>query len=468
MKSSATASISPSEMLDRLPPQDLNAEKQVLGSILLNPRIIDEITLSGADFYSDANRRIFECMVAMRDARKPIDVYSLFDALKAAGSLEATGGQSYMAEIAGSVAVWAHYRHHVSIITRHACNRRIIQIASSAIRDAFEPGADPAKLITQAEAAFSRLDGSEEGEDPQGMQDVLVRALEQVENVAERGEHLGVPTGLARFDEEIGGLFPRELTILAARPRIGKTALASQIALHLGNRGRAVYFATVEMGRVELATRMLCTHAGVSGQKIRNATIETHEKASLVRAANLLAKANITLHDRPRMSVYDIRRAVRRASKDGLSLVVVDYLTLVEPPDRRKKRYEQVGDITKELKAIAKECNVPVLCLAQLNRDLDRTTAVTGRAKVVRRPNLADLRESGDIEQDADMIIFLHRQAAGYRSEEDDSAELLIDKNRNGACGSYKLRWQADVTKYVDDAEVPAWEDDGGTDSGWD
>lgn len=441
------------ELLDRLPPQDLTAEQQVLGAAIMDPRICDELAtlLSSGQFYAAAHATIYDVLMRMHDTQTPISPKTFVQVLQQRGELERVGGVATLADIVNSVAVSKHYAYHAGIVVAKAKRRDLIHAASEMLRDCWDETEDVAEIINRQEQVLSRItSGQAAAVEAKPISSVMLEAMAHIDKVAERNEGIGILTGFDRFDEQIGGLFPSELIVLAARPGVGKTAMACQVTSHIGTR-RPVYFASLEMAGREIAMRMLCTRAEVNSQRIRTASLNREERERLSDAANKVATLNVTLDARPRMTVMDIRRAARKVHRrEGhLGLVVVDYLTLLTPTDEKKKRYEQVGDVAKELKALAGELETPVLALAQLNRDIDKT----GKNGEARKPRMADLRESGEIEQVADMIIFLHRQAVGYRATESRHAELLIEKNRNGVTKGYKLDWTPEYTRYAMSAQ---------------
>ena len=439
-----------SEILDRLPPHDLDAERQVLGAAIMDPGICDELgaLLSAEDFYSDAHGKLYDVLIRMHDTSTPISTSSLVGILRQRGDLEAIGGTAALAEIVQSVAVARHYAYHAGIVVEHARRRQMIHAAAEVLRDCYDKTQETTGIINRAEAAFSQVvPGGGPDVEPQPINEVMVDVLQHIDEVQARGEGIGIATGFSRFDEQIGGLFPSEMTVLAARPGVGKTAMACQISTFVGGR-RPVYFASLEMSRREITTRMLCTEAEVDSQHIRTASLSGAERERLTRASQHVASTQVILDPRPTMSVMDIRRAARKVHRKegGLGLVVVDYLTVVTPPDETKKRYEQVGDIARRLKALAEELDIPVLVLAQLKREVDGA----GKNGKPRQPRMADLRESGEIEQVADCIIFLHREAIGYRAKDSRTAELLMEKNRNGVTKGYKLLWEPTFTRYTE------------------
>jgi replicative DNA helicase len=422
--------------LDRLPPQNLDAEKGVLGSILLDPNLCDDVleVVQTDDFYSDANRKLFFHVAEMRSNGSSIDATLLVERLRNAGELEAVGGMAYLAEVVQSVPVAAHAVQYAQIVKEKALRRRVIHAATSMLRDAYEESAPIDDVVSDCEASLQKIPTGESLGEPVQLFQALIAANVVVDDIALRRRAAGVMTGIHSFDHAIGGLFPGELVLLAARPSVGKTALALQVALHVASKARSAYFASLEMRTTDLALRVLCGQSGVSLARVRAAEVEAADTAQMMAVGQALSGLPIWLHDRPRLGVPDIRRACRRlASKVELSLVVVDYLQRITPADPKAPRHLQVGANAWELKALALELHVPVLCLTQLSRAAEERDKKTG---IVREPRMSDLKETGDQEQDADMVLLLHRQQRAVE------ASLILAKNRQGDQGRFNLFFQ--------------------------
>jgi replicative DNA helicase len=435
------------ELLDRVPPSDLEAERHVLGCCILQPALLDELpdVLNGAAFYAPAHTELWELLVARREARAPIDVKFLADAARNNSVLSEAGAGAFIAELA-KVPTIRHAHHYAAVVRSKAAFRRVIQAGLDLVRRGYVADEEPEQLVADAETALREIVTGAQREAVTPIAAALCDALTRIDAIQNRREEAGLLTGLPLFDNQVGGLFPGELAVLAARPGVGKSALAGQIAHHAAERGRLVYFASLEMQASELATRLLCGLAGVNGKKIRTGRLGADDSARLTEHSQTLARAKLIFDDRPALRLSDIRRAANRLVHDGLQLVVLDYLQLVTPDDRRIPRYEQVGRLTAGLKCLARELNVPLLCLCQLNREAEQQD----------RPRLGNLRESGSIEQDADVVIFIHRKTAGSgRGETGSEAELIVAKNRNGETGVFPLRWHAARTMFTDAESFP-------------
>ena len=441
-----------SEILDRLPPQDLDAEKSMLGAVLLKADVLDEVLAicRPEDCYAEANRRIFAQMAAMHEARVPVDALTLRDRLKRCGDLEAIGGTAYLAEVAGSVPVFSHAAYHARIVRQKARYRSLILAATETLRDAYAESGEPDAIADKMEAMLLASDGPSD-DAPVDAQESVVAALERIDRVFQDGRPSGLPIDFADFNRDIGGLFPGELFIVAARPGVGKTSMAAQIAYHVATHAGLVYVASMEMSHVEWTTRVLCSQAGVDSTLIRTGTLTDEHVRDLNTTANAMAQARWTVHDKKSRTVADVARWARRLVRRGLKLVVVDYLTLLQPRDRKIQRYQQVGEMAEGLKHLASELQVPVLCLAQLNR----------QGSDHEEPDLRMLRESGDIEQHADVVSFLWTPAAAAIEKRNDAdrdkgrepgdwdAMWSIKKNRNGQVKNFRLKWHPSQTRFT-------------------
>lgn len=431
------------ELLDRMPPSDRSAERAVLASVLIAPgRLVDaSAILQPSDWYVDAHRLIWQTMLAMDDAGEPVEILLLSRRLKAAGHLEAIGGNAALGEIATAVATAAHVEYYARIVRQKARYRALIRAATEALKAAYGEEAAPEAIADQVEAALLEADPTS-GAPVEASQ----AALDAIADFAveSQSRQVGAMTGLYEFDERIGGLFAGELCILAARPGIGKTSLACQIAHWAAMRGKRVYFVSLEMSAKELVTRVICSQANVSSKLVRTGQLQHSHVAALSQAAQPFAGLKWSIHDKPSMTVAEIRRWARRLAKKDLGLIVIDYLQLLTPADRRIQRHEQVGQLSKALKELARELEVPVLCLTQLSREAVKD----------QEPQLHHLRESGSIEQDADLVLFLYpptekekEKAAGAEGEW--NAVLKVAKNRNGELAKLRLCWEPERTRFT-------------------
>lgn len=437
--------------LSRGRPGNFEAERNVLGSILLKPDVCDDVALlvRPEDFSDEAHQTIFRHLLDLHDSAARIDATILLDRLRTKGDLEQIGGAATIAEIINSVPHAAHAAHYAGIIRDKAMLRSLIDASTDILRDAYDAFDEPRELLSQAEEKiFSILEqrSSAEAKPIQAvLEDVMVRMDARMKHEHALG---GVETGFTDLDTLCGGLHNSELIILAARPSMGKTALAMNIAEHIAiDTHQPVLFVSLEMASLELADRLLCSAAQVNGHRLRNGTISQEDRRRLVQKSSEISSAPLFIDDTPGRTLTEIAAVARRLKrKQGLSLIVIDYLQLIEPDNPRDPRQEQVARIARRLKTMSRELDIPILCLAQLNR----------QAEVSRdnRPRLNHLRESGAIEQDADVVMFVHREEYYQTTDEDrervkGEAEIIISKQRNGPIGDVKLLWQHDYTRFV-------------------
>ncbi|MAT72283.1 MAG: replicative DNA helicase [Planctomycetaceae bacterium] len=438
-------------------PKALEAEKAVLGSILLLPEVFDEVALvlHQDDFSDEANRTIFSHLQEMHSAGKQIDLMLLVERLRHAGVYEQIGGAAYLAELGKQVPTAAHAEYYGKIVADKAVLRSLILAGTDIVAAAHATDADTREVLAKAEErVFSILD-QRGGATLSSIRDVLQESLDRIAaRMDQQHAYGGIETGFDDFDQMTGGLQGSELVILAARPSMGKTALAMNMAEHVALQLRLpVLFVSLEMAAIELGDRLLCSVAGVNGHRLRNGTITNDERKKLIEASGQLSESPLFIDDSPSRTMTEIAAQARRLKKKhGLSLVVIDYLQLIEPDNARDPRQEQVSKIARRLKGMARELDVPVLCLAQLNRQVE--------ASRDNKPQLSNLRESGAIEQDADVVMFVHRDEYYCTNEEDrervrGEADLLIRKQRNGPTGDVKLTWVHELTRFRNFSHKP-------------
>jgi replicative DNA helicase len=433
-----------SEILDRLPPHDLEAEKGVIGSILLLPDACDDVAvlLRPDDFYAVANEKLYAHLLAMRDHGDPIDSTLLLDRLNGSGDLEAVGGAAYLYEVLNAVPHAGNAVYYAQIVRDKATLRALIHASTEILRDAYAPTLEPRDMVGRAEELIFAVHDERSTDQITTMEQLLHEAFDRIDARADRREGVGLPTDFQDLDNLTGGLHGSEFIILAARPSMGKTALATNIAENVALKAQVpVLFVSLEMARLELAQRMLCSQARVDASKFRSGFISSEDRRKLVAASGKLYKAPLFIDDTPTRTCTEIAACARRLKrKHKLALVVIDYLQLIQPDDPREPRQEQVAKMARRLKGLARELKIPVLCLAQLNRQ-------TEQGKEGHRPRLSHLRESGAIEQDADVVMFIHREEYYCTREEAQEkgicgqADVIVAKQRNGPTGDLKLAW---------------------------
>lgn len=442
-------------LLKNAPPQSVEAEKGVLGSLLLLDELCDEVAtiVRSRDFYYPENQAIFRHLLEIHEEGKRIDITLLYERLKQFNEFDSCGGAAYLEEIVHAVPTAANAIHYAQIVRDKSTLRDLISNHTQILREAADQTHEPRELLAKAEAGLFRILEDRGGVDVLTMEDVLHQALERIEDrLASGGGISGVSTGLVDLDGLIGGLHESELIILAGRPSMGKTALAMNIAEHVAIVDQqSTLFVSLEMSRLELAERMLCSRGRINSHKLRSGFLSSTDHKRLVSTAAETSSAPLFINDSPSMTMTDIAATARRLKRrQKLKLLVIDYLQLIEPDNDSDPRQEQVARIARRLKGLARELKIPVLCLAQLNR----------QAEVTRdnRPRLSHLRESGAIEQDADVVMFVHRDEYYATTDEERAAVagqamVIVAKQRNGPTGEKKVRWTQEFTRFENLAE---------------
>src|SRR5947207_10305272 len=434
--------MSPLEFPARIPPHNLDAERAVLGAILLEgretlPRVIE--VLRPSDFYTEAHRAAYGTMLRLFDRGEPVDLITLSEELRRTDQLEFVGGAAALAILVEQASIAAHLIAYAQIVRDMAVLRELIQTSTHIIGQAFEAREDGQTLVADAERQiFGRAERRLEGSALR-VGKILKTTLEYIERLYERKEHVtGVATGFEKLDLETSGLQPADFVIIAGRPSMGKTAFALNIAQHVGValHGKVLVL-SLEMSAPQLVQRMLCSEAKVDSQAVRTGRLSASDWHRLTAAAGRLSEAAIFIDDSPGLTVLEARAKARRMKAEhGLDLLVIDYLQLMRGRASMESRQQEISEIWRSLKALAKELNVPVVALSQLSR------AVESRATRDFRPQLSDLRESGALEQDADLILFLYRQSL-YKEDlppdEVNIADVIIGKQRNGPVGTVKV-----------------------------
>ena len=425
--------------LHRIPPQNIEAEQSVLGGILLDNQGLNAVleVITGRDFYSEAHRRIFEAMINLSDRGEPVDLITLSSILKDRTQLDKAGGAAYLAGLVDNVPSAANVAHYAKIIKNKAVLRSLIGTATDIVTKSFQTGADVDQLLDEAEHAIFEISENKIRPSFYPFRDIIKKSIKTVEHLYENKEMVtGVATGYERIDELTSGFQKSDLIIIAGRPSMGKTAFALNIASHAAlEAGLPVAIFSLEMAKEQLALRMLASEAKVDSQRIRKGFLGETDWEKLVGAAGRLSEAPIFIDDTPAITVLEMKAKARRLkAESGLELILLDYLQLMRGGVYKDSREQEISEISRSLKALAKELNVPVVALSQLNRKVeDRTN---------RRPQMADLRESGAIEQDADVIAFIYRDEVYNKSEDNPErgmAEIIIGKQRNGPTGVVKL-----------------------------
>ncbi len=440
---------------DRRPPYSLDAEQAVLGAMLLDQ---DAILRAGEHvddtmFYQEGHRRIFRAMLALSERGEVADFLTLGEELARRGELEASGGKDYVTFLIDAVPTAANVEYHAKIVREKALLRRLIEVSTTVVSEAFEGRRLAAELLDDAESKIFQIGEAQNASNFTRIKELLWPAMERIEAQSRSGNAVtGVPTGYKDLDEMTSGFQPSDLVIVAARPSMGKTAFTLNIAQHVAiTEQKAVAFFSLEMSKDSLVQRMLTSEARIDAQTLRKGRLRDDDFPRLARAAGILSHAPVFIDDTPGITVLEMRSKARRLKSDhGLDLVIVDYLQLMSGPSA-ENRQQEVSQISRGLKALAKELRVPVVALSQLSRAVDqRAGAEKGR------PVLSDLRESGAIEQDADLIMFLFREEVYAERENgqlkdpgvEGKAEVIIGKQRNGPIGTVPLFFHKQYTRF--------------------
>jgi len=425
--------------LHRLPPQNLDAEQSILGGILLDNQALNSVleVLEHRDFYSESHRKIFAAILDLSERNEPCDLITLSSMLKDKQQLDQVGGMAYLASLVDNVPSAANVAHYAKIVKEKAILRRLIGTATEILTKSYNAGADVDEVLDEAEHAIFEISENKIRPAFFPIKNIIKDSFKTIEKLYERKELItGVPTGFEKIDDLTSGLQKSDLIIIAGRPSMGKTAFALNIAQHAAtDAGIPVAVFSLEMSKEQLALRMLSTAAKVDSQRLRKGFLGETDWPKLTTAAGRLSEALIFIDDTPAITALEMKAKARRLkAESGLGLIILDYLQLMRGGAYRDSREQEISEISRSLKALAKELNVPVIALSQLNRKVeDRTN---------RRPHMADLRESGAIEQDADVIAFIYRDEVYNKSEDNPEkglAEIIIGKQRNGPTGMVKL-----------------------------
>lgn len=439
------------EVLKRVPPQNIEAEQSVLGAILLDNEAINHALeiLTDEDFYRDAHREIFRAMAALSDRNQPVDAITLTESLKTKGLLEQVGGVGYIAELADAVPTAANVAYYARIVREKAVLRSLASIATSIAASAYDQPGDVEQFLDEAEHRIFEISERRIRPAFHSMSELTRESIKLLERLYESRELVtGVPTGFTDLDIITAGLQPSDLIVLAARPSMGKTALALNIAAYAAmdaDQPRGVAFFSLEMSKEQLVLRLLCSEARVDSARARKGFLEGDDFRKLAQAAGRLTDAQIFIDDSSDTTPITLKAKCRRLARErgnNLGLVIVDYLQLMRSSRPGESREKEIAEISRSLKALAKELKVPVIALSQLNRQVE--------TRPDRRPLLADIRESGAIEQDADVIGFIYRDEMykGKESKEPGVGEVIIAKQRNGPTGTVKLTYLGQYTRF--------------------
>ena len=436
------------EMRGVLPPNSMEAEVSVLGAMLQDSLAVQRATeqLKPEDFYQPEHREIFQVMAELNRRQAPIDLTTLQAELSRKGTLEGIGGMRYLMKIVSDVPTAANVRSYIEIVREKSTLRRLIAACGQITRDSYSQQKELPTILSEAEKAiFDIVMDRHEGESLKPMSEVIVKTLDEIQELDRlKGEIAGVPTGFIDLDRLLTGLHAGELIVVGARPAMGKTSFAMNLAEHAAlNKGKVTAVFTLEMPREQIAMRMLCSDARVDMQRVRRGTLRDEDWTKLANTLGPLAAAPLYIDDTAAITPTQLRSRCRQLKMDkGLDLVVVDYLGLMRADGKTENRQLEVSEISRQLKAIALELKIPIVACAQLSR--------ANKDRIDKRPMLSDLRDSGSIEQDADVVMFLHREEYYNKETEDKNiGEVIISKQRSGPLGTVKLAWLSEFTTFA-------------------
>ncbi|MBC7232109.1 MAG: replicative DNA helicase [Chloroflexi bacterium] len=434
--------------IDRLPPQNIEAEQSVLGSLLIDREAIIKVApfLQPGDFYREAHGQIYAAILDLHERREPADFITLCDELERRGQLDAVGGPSYLTSLINSVPTSIHVEHYARIVERTAILRRLIEASGKIAALAYEEAEDVDEVVDRAEQILFDVSQRRISRGLTPIKRILTEYYDRIEYLHQhQGEMVGLPTGFIDLDRLLGGLQRSDLIIVAGRPGMGKSSFGMTLAHNAALKHNAVVaFFSLEMSAEQLVQRLIAGETGISSQRLRIGDIRDIEWDKFVKATGTLAEIAIFIDDTPSPSPMEIRTKCRRlAAEYGLDLVIIDYLQLMRSGVRSENRVQEISYISRALKALARELNVPVVAMSQLSR------AVESRQD--KRPILSDLRESGSIEQDSDVVIFIYRdEMYNENTDRKNIADILVSKHRNGPTGQISLRFVSEQTKFVD------------------
>ncbi len=432
---------------DRVPPQNLEAEQSTLGSMLIERDAISKAIecIKSEYFYRDAHKTIFEVILSLFEKGEPVDLVTVTEELRAKSELEKIGGVSYLTTLANIVPTAANVTYYAKIVEQKYILRSLISAGTDIASKGYDPATDVEFALDNAEQLIFNISQNRTVRSFEGIKTILVSAMERIEYLYDnKGGITGIPTGFSELDTQLSGLQPSDLIIIAARPSMGKTSLALNMAQHVAIQKKIpVAIFSLEMAKEQLVQKMMCSEAMVDSQRLRTGHLKDEDWKKLSMAVGKLSNAPVFIDDTPGVSALEVRARSRRLkTEQDLGLIIIDYLQLMQGSSRIENRQQEIAEITRSLKALARELSVPVIALAQLSRAVEATPDC--------RPRLNHLKESGEIEQSADVVSFIYREDY-YKPETENQgiAEIIIAKQRNGPTGTIKLLWQKEYTRFV-------------------
>lgn len=436
-------------MIDRVPPQNIEAEQAVLGAMLISKEAIAESAqiLNPQDFYREAHRIVFEAMLDLSNRNQAVDNLTVIEQLNKTNQLEKVGGIAFVTALANTVPTAANVVFYAKIVKEKALMRHLINTATAIAAMGYEGADDADSIMDKAEKMILEIASNRKTGDFTPINQIVIDTFSKIENLYEsKGGLTGLSTGFKDLDKLTAGLQPSDLILVAARPSMGKTAFTLNIASHVAlKENKPVAFFSLEMSKEQLMQRMLCAEGLVESQRLRVGDLDEQDWQKLIAAADKFSKAPLYIDDTPGISIMELRSKARRLQQEkGLSLVLIDYLQLMQGRANKNgdNRQQEISEISRSLKSLARELNVPVIALSQLSRSVE--------SRQIKKPMLSDLRESGSLEQDADIVMFLYRDDYyNQDSEKKDIAEIIIAKHRGGSTGTVELLWLGSYTKFV-------------------
>lgn len=437
-------------MIDRIPPQNIEAEQAVLGAMLIKKEAISEVVtiLIGTDFYRDAHRIIFDAMLELFNKNEAVDLITITEQLRKNEQLDKVGGIAYVTSLANSVPTAANIEYHAKIVKDKGQLRHLINSATAIAGMGYEDNENVIDVMDKAEKMILEVAAKRGGGDFTPIKNILLDTFSKIEVLyASKGGITGTPTGFKDLDKLTSGLQPSDLILVAARPSMGKTAFTLNVATHIAVREKkAVAFFSLEMSKEQLVQRMLCSEGAIDSQRLRIGELDDKDWGKLISAADRLSTAPIFIDDTAGITVMELRSKARRLKTEyDLKLIVIDYLQLMQGSSSKggDNRQQEISEISRSLKALARELNVPVIALSQLSRSVE--------SRQVKKPMLSDLRESGSLEQDADIVMFLYREDYyDPDTENKNITDVIIAKHRNGPVDTVQLFFHKQFTKFAD------------------
>lgn len=433
-------------LLEKIPPQNREAEMSVLGAMLFEESALVRALeiLKPTYFYDDPHQKIFSAIQSLFEKNQAVDLVTVTEELRKRKELEGVGGASYLTQLTASVPTAVNVEHYAQIVKEKALLRRLISTANQILQQSYEPASEVNELVDRAEQMIFEISQYQIEGKFIPLKDVIRTSIETIDQLYQRKEHVtGLATGFREFDTRTAGLQPSELIVVAGRPSMGKSAFVSSICENVAVQlKKPIAFFSLEMSKEQLVQRMLCSHARVDAQKVRTGYLSHQDWPKLTAAAGKLSEVPIFIDDSPTLTALELRAKARRLKgQHNVELVVVDYLQLMQGFGRAENRQQEISEISRSLKALARELRVPVIAVSQLSRAVESRTG--------NRPQLSDLRESGAIEQDADVVVFLFREEYYHPTEENrNKAEAIIAKQRNGPTGSIELVFLKEWTRF--------------------